>query len=60
MNEKDNKTFFEDLPKEQQKEFYKASKRYFGTIRKVTINGKEWYEVKELTQLKKKRYDTTE
>lgn len=57
MNDKDNKTFFEDLSKEQQEEFYNACNRYFGTISKVTFDGKELTKLKEKGEKLFKIYD---
>ena len=51
MNEKDNKTFFEDLPKELQKEFADKFNHYCETLKTENINGKDYIVIDELTQL---------
>ena len=51
MNKKNNAIFFEDLPEELQKEIADACNHYCDTIRKTTIDGKEWLVIDELTQL---------
>lgn len=51
MNDKDNKTFFEDLPKELQKEFADKFNHYCEALKTENINGKDYIVIDELTQL---------
>lgn len=51
MNEKENKTFFEDLPKELQKEFVDKFNHFCEALRTEGINDKDHIVIDEPTQL---------